>query len=393
MKVKIPTRILDEILSYIKIDESLYNSKEKDQQKFIKVLVELWVFIYDKQINDTEISNLKGYTNIHRSDLKRFNVQISGSRYEYSDLLKVLSISDLISINDKYSQGSFSKGYRIEMSSVTTDNLSEIEIDFDKVFCNNYNKSFWLDKYPKLSNLIEDAYNTTIDLDAYVTWINNNIGIELKPIIKNGKLCRRWLSFERAYHHIFLALKVNMKNLWFKLSDEGRFYSSLSNLPAGSVPFIKLYGCSTCNIDIKNCQPLLLSSLLSNEKFSLDTQNGTFYDNVAREYGCSRDEFKVLSYKYIFFGSKTLKSGKLYNAMEKLYSGLIDEINSIKEKECLAKKLQQIESDIIVKKIGKVKMFKVLRHDEVLVIKENADDIKRYLRKEFSKYNLNILIS
>jgi hypothetical protein len=387
MRVKIPTKVLDEIQSYIEIDSRLSNSNEKEQQKLIKILIELWLLIYNKQIDDKDLLNLKGYVNINKNDFKSFNIQISGLRYYYRDLLEMLMFSGLISINDKYSNNSFYKGYRIETTSIKTDYLSEIEIDFDKVCCNN-NKSFWLNKYKKQSNLIEDAYNTTINLDEYISWINNNIGIELKPILKNGRLTKRFLTEERGYHHIFLALKLNMKNIWFKLSDEGRFYSSISNLPSGSVPFIRLYGCKTINLDIKNCQPLLLSTIINNKQFSSDTQEGLFYDKMASELNMDRNEFKVLSYKYIFFGSNELKSGKIYDCMEKLYKGIMVEINNIKREGCLAKKLQKIESDIFVKSIGKIKMHKCLRHDEVIVMENNKELMVKCLRREFNLFNI-----
>jgi hypothetical protein len=391
MKVKVPTGILNEVISYIKIDGNISKSNEKQQQKFIKVLIELFMFIYDRQINDDEIFNLKGFTNINKKELKRFNIQI-GKRYEYKSLINILSFIGLISINEKYSVGSFSKGYRVESEYIKTTNLTEVDIDIDKVFHNTYNKSYWLNKYPIQSNLIEDVYNSFIDLDSYIHWLNNNIGTNLKPIIKNGFVMERVLNEERAYHHLFLALKVNMKNIWFKLSDEGRFYSSISNLPFGSIPFLKLYGYDTVGLDVRNCQPLLLSILLNNEKYSSDTQNGIFYKEMAKELGKSENEFKVLSFQYIFFNPKPLKSGKLYNAMEKRYKGIMDQINNIKKEGCLAKKLQTIESDIFVKGLGPLNMFKLIRHDEVIVTLNNKDTMSKYLRKEFKMFNINIII-
>lgn len=390
MKVKIPTKVLDEIQSYIKIDSRLSNLNEKNEQKLIKILIELWLFIYNKQIDDKDLLNLKGYTNIDSEEFK-FNIQLSGNRYKYKSLLNILKFIGLISINEKYSTGSFSMGYRVETTSIRTDYLSEIEIDFDKVSCNN-NKSYWLNKYPKQSNLIEDAYNSTIDLDEYINWINNNIGLKLKPILRGGRIVKRFLTEERGYQHIFLSLKLNMKNIWFKLSDEGRFYSSISNLPSGSIQFLKLYGCSTISLDIKNCQPLLLSTIINNKQFSYDTQGGLFYDKMATELNIKKDEFKVLSYKYIFFGSKQLKSGKIYDCMEKLYKGIMVEINNVKGEGCLAKRLQKIESDIFVKSIGKVKMHKCLRHDEVIVMVDNKNLMVKCLRKEFNLFNINLLI-
>lgn len=392
MKVRIPTKVLDKILSYIKIDNNLSKSKEKQQQKFIKVLIELFMFIYDRQINDDEIFNLKGFTNINEKELQNFNVQLNGNRYKYKNLLNILKFIGLISINEKYSTGSFSMSYRIETEYIKTTNLTEVNIDIDKVFHNTYNKSYWLEKYPNHSNLIEDSYNSSIDLDAYINWLNSNINTNLKPIIKNGFIVDRMLTEERAYHHLFLALKVNMKNIWFKLSDEGRFYSSISNLPSGAIPFIKLYGYDTISLDVRNCQPLLLSILLDNDEYSNDTQNGLFYKNMANDLGKTENEFKVLSFQYIFFNPKQLKSGQIYNAMESRYKGIMSQINKLKEEGCLARTLQTLESNIFVKGLGSLNMFKLLRHDEVIVMLNDRENISRYLRKEFGKFNINIII-
>jgi hypothetical protein len=324
--------------------------------------------------------------------LQNFNVQLNGNRYKYKSLLNILKFIGLISINEKYSTGSFSMGYRIETEYIKTTNLTEVYIDVDKVFHNTYNKCYWLEKYPNQSNLIEDAYNSSIDLDAYIHWLNNNINTNLKPVINNGFIVDRILTEERAYHHLFLALKVNMKNIWFKLSDEGRFYSSISNLPSGAIPFVKLYGCDTISLDVRNCQPLLLSILLNNEQYSNDTQNGLFYKNIAGDLGKGENEFKVLSFQYIFFNPKQLKSGQIYNAMENRYKDIMSEINNIKEEGCLAKTLQRLESDIFVKGLGPLSMFKLLRHDEVIVMLNDKENISRYLRKEFNKFNINIII-
>jgi hypothetical protein len=109
---------------------------------------------------------------------------------------------------------------------------------------------------------------------------------------------------------------------------------------------------------------------------------------MASELNMDRNEFKVLSYKYIFFGSNELKSGKIYDCMEKLYKGIMVEINNIKREGCLAKKLQKIESDIFVKSIGKIKMHKCLRHDEVIVMENNKELMVKCLRREFNLFNI-----
>jgi hypothetical protein len=396
MKLLIPVKLIDKISDAIDIDWRFSNLKEKNKQKLTKRLIELWYFIYQKQINDTDVKNLKYYVDIHSDEFRKFDIMIEGVRLRQQDLLKLLS--GLVKCNGSYLSNKYSYGFKIVTDFLSFSNLSEIQIDFNLIFKGTKNKEFWLNKYPNNKSLIEDAYNVSIDLDSYLNWMNSNVGIELNPVYdkKTGLLEKRFLTQERIYLHFNLALKVNLKNIWFKISNEGRFYSSISNLPSKSIDFIKLYGFETVRVDIKNCQPLLLSSMINNKEFKKDCEAGVFYENIGTAlFGESasylnRGKVKLMCYKFIFFGSKPLKSGKIYDAMEKVYKGTTSEINNIKQDTCLARELQKIESDIFVNKIGKLKMFKLLRHDEVIVSVNDKEKIKNFLVKEFKNKDLNI---
>lgn len=391
MKTTIPTSIINEILSYINIETDFNDISPKQTQKLIKTLIELWLFIYTKQTEDDTTTNLKGFTNIDKKELTKFNIQLLGIRLQYPDLIDILDRCDLIKINHKYNVGKFYKSYRIETSFIST-NYTQVDIDFQKVFSNTQSKKYWLERYTKYSNLIEDCYNTKIDMDQYIKWLINNEGIELKPILVDGRLTKRFLTKERIYLHINLALKINFQNIWFKISDEGRFYSSISNLPYTAVDFILLYGNKTSEIDIKNSQPLLLSLLVDNKTYSEDVRLGIFYKKVADDLKIKDKEFKILSFKYIFFNPKPLKSGKVYDSMKKLYGSLIDDINIIKEDGRLSHRLQKMESDIFVKKIGKLKMNKLIRHDQVIIKEGDYNIMKNYLENEYRKLGIEVII-
>ena len=396
MKIVVPTLLIEKIKDNITIEPNLSELKVKQEQKLIKRLIELWYFIYHKQINDNKSINLKYFVNVHKDELMIFKIEVGGIRLHYTKLLSLLY--NLVERNETYSSGSFSYGYRIKTDFISFGKLTEFEIDFNLIFKETKNKEFWIEKYPNQKNLIEDAYNTTIDLDEYLFWLKDNIGCELNPVYnkKTGFIEKRFLTEERLYQYFNMALKINLKNIWFKISNEGRFYSSISNLPKSAVQFIKLYNEKTIAIDITNCQPLLLSTMINNQKYKQDCVDGIFYDVLERtlsdESSTSRNEVKLLCYKYIFFGSKTLSSGKLYSAMEKEYKGVITQINNIKQDKCLAKTLQEIESDIFVNKIGKIRIPKLLRHDEVIVSLSNQERIKDYLIKEFNNINIKLKV-
>jgi len=392
VKIKIPTLLIEKVIESVDIDYRFNELKEPKKQKLIKRLIEFWFFIYQKQIDDNDAINLKFYTDIHSNNFTNFGIKVGGIRLNYKDLLKLMS--RLIESNGTYFSGQYSTGYRINTDFLKVSKLTECDIDLDLIFKKTLSKEFWLNKYPNNKNLIEDCYNASIDLDDYLFWMQNNIGIELNPVYnkKTGILEKRFLTEDKVYLYFCMALKVNLQNLWFKISDEGRFYSSISNLPKSSVKFIRLYNEKTTSVDISNCQPLLLSTMIDNKLYKKDCVNGLFYDELIKilpeEIG--RNEIKVMCYKYIFFGKNKLKSGKLYNAMNSRYNGVVEQINKIKEDTCLAKKLQTIESNIFVNNIGKLKVFKLLRHDEVIVSLSNESRTKDFLIKEFDNLKIKL---
>lgn len=395
----IPTSIIDLLSDYIKIDTSL-NINEKQEQRLIKSLVELWYFIYTRQIEDKDVENLKFFVNIDMKELHSlFRLKINKQDLTYKKLLDILEINNIVSINDKYKTGSFSKGYRIESDFLNTTNMTEFEIDFDKVFSNTKNKSVWLNLYPEHSHLIEDVYSSSISLDDYLKWLQDNEGIELKPVwLKKGGLRRRWLTKEAIYQHFNLALKLNLKNIWFKVSDQGRFYSSISNIAYTATPFLLIDGMKTRDIDISNSQPLLMSILLPEHlEYKKDVESGILYEKVAEQYNkiqtkqVSRDHLKMLMMK-LLFSPKLRMGGNLKKAMDSIYPGLVDAINKIKEDLVLSHKLQSIEADIFVEKIGKIKIKKLLRHDQVIVIESNYNLIEKFLILEYKKININLKI-
>ena len=390
MKTKVPTAVLETAIKSVKLR---LNLTESEQSKIIKRLIELWMFIYNKQISDDETISLKGYTNIDKNELDKFSIKVGQVRFRYKQLLEL--ISELVEVNDKYKVGSFSKGYRIITSSFG-DSLSEIDIDLSKSFTIMKSKEYWIEKYPNHKHLIEDSYKSSIELGEYLNWMFNNEGMELKPIIDGGFVKRRFLNRDRIWHHFLLALKLNISDLWFKVSNEGRFYSSISNLPYTAIDFMKFNYQSIVDIDIKNCQPLLLSSILGEcdglLQYKRDVEEGIFYEKMANELNMSRNEFKTLSYRFIFFNPKPLLSGKVYSSMVNLYGGVIHEINKLNNDGRLSHKLQELESKIIVDNIGKLNIPKLLRHDQVICLKEHKELVVKELLKEFKKLKLNPII-
>lgn len=387
----IPIKLLDAIKFGIESSIKYINLDEKSKLKLIKVLVSLWFYIYEKQRNDENTSTLKGYTNIHYTKLIKFKIMINRINIQYAELIEFLELLKLIEVNETYSAGNFSKSYRICTEFLELDFI-QFELDFDKIFDNIKDKKYWLKKYSDYKKQINDTYEVKINLTEYIKWINNNIGTELKPVINNGILETRFLTKERAYDYINDALKINLGNIWFKVSDEGRFYNSTTNLSYTALPFISLKRRNVKEIDVVNCQPLLLCGLIKNELYKKDVESGIFYQRMANELGKTRNEFKVLSYKYIFFSNKELKSGSIYDALNKLYPDFIQELNSLRKQINISREMQKIESSIFVDKISNYDFKMILRHDAVFVYEEDYEIVKRLVEGEFKKLGLNVSI-
>jgi len=388
MKLLIPTRVQEKVRFTIQKEIDFINLTEKQKLNLNKKLLSLWYFIYYKQKKDDNIITLDGYVNIHSDELKSFLFKYNENKYHYNKLLILLKDVNLIDINDRYSANKFSQSYRIS-TDILDNNFEEVEIDFEKIFYNLKNKLYWLKKYTNFKKQINETYEVKIDLNDYIIWLKENINLELKPVINNGILERRFLTKERIWDYINDALMINYDNIWFKVSNEGRFYNSTTNLSYTALPFIKLKRRSIKEIDVANCQPLILSKLINNNEYKSDCELGIFYDNLSRELNITRNEAKVLSYKYIFFSNKKLKTGKIYNAMEKLYKGVIEQINELRDKIEISKEMQKIESDIFVNKISNLDFKMMLRHDAVYVYEEDYDIIKSYVIREFNKIGLN----
>jgi hypothetical protein len=388
MNILIPYKIYERLTSIVEIQFYEYN--EKDKTKLNKRLIELWYFIYNRQKDDETIDTLKGFTNIKFIKFEKFRININKYRFTSQILLNLLEENDLIEINHKYSKTNFSKGYKIK--TIESTNYAEVEIDFDIIFNNFKTKKYWLRKYPSLKKQIKEAYEVKVDLGDYITWLKSNLNTNLKPIIKNGILQKRVLTEERIYNYINTALVVNYGNLWFKVSGEGRFYNTLTNLSYTSIDFLKLKRRNIVEIDVKNCQPSILSLLIENDKYKKDVEAGVFYNRMADELGKTRNEFKVLSYKYIFFSKRQLKSGPIFEALEKLYPDFIEEMNKLRKIKNVSNELQKIESSIFVDIISHLDYKMMLRHDAVFVYEEDFEYVKRIVVSEFKKKGVNVKI-
>ena len=381
-KMPIPTALFDTTRELVREKSIELNLKINQEAKLVVKLIELWMFIYDNQ------EDLDFYVNLPKTILKKFKFNANNKRLEYYKLLELLENGNLIDVNDKYSVGNFSKSYRIKTDFIKG-NYTELELSIKKIFKDYKSKSFWISKYPKFRKQIEEAYNINIELNNYIKWLMSNKGMELPPYFKNGVMIKRYLDSKTIFNYIYNAIKVNLGIHWFRISNEGRFYSRLTNTSNTALNFIKLNDKPIYELDVSCCQPLLLSNFIKSDEFRKDCESGLFYDKIGKELNYERSKVKLLSYKYIFFKKDTLNSGVMYDVMEKLYPSVMEQINNLKIKYGnLACELQKLESEVFVNNLSFMDVDMMLRHDAIYVHEENIDMMKKEIKKQFNKIGL-----
>jgi hypothetical protein len=384
MNITIPTPLVDIIFQAINIDATFMDFNEKQKQKIFNNCIELWLYILSQQDGNN-------YINIHNTTLDKYYVKID-KKYGYKYFLTILENANILDINNKFKYGTFPKSYRVLCNFTADKNTTEINIDLNKVFHNIQSKEYWLDKYPKYAHLIEDCYRTKIELNDWVIFLYSNENIKLKSTIKNGFFKERYLNADRIMDYIMRAIKVNVNNLWFGISEQGRFYSSIASLPALITPFIRIDNKPVESIDIPNCQPLLLSSLIGNNDYKQDVENGLFYEKLGKimygEWNVDVKQKVKLQVMVRFFNQDQLKTGEFVDAINFLYPGFIQQLNLLKETNKIAHLTHKMESTIMVEGVGSLNMNKILKHDEVLIYKENVTKVKKYIENKI----LNIFL-
>jgi hypothetical protein len=393
MNITIPTPLVDIIFQSINVDATFSSLTETQKQKVFNNCIELWLYIFSQQDDDK-------YINIHNSTLDKYYVKLD-KKYGYKYILNILEEAKILEINNKFKYGNnignFPKSYRVLCNFTTDKNTTEININLDKVFNNIQDKQYWIAKYPQYAHLIEDCYKTKIELNDWVSFLYANENMKLKSNIKNGFFKERYLNTNRIMDYIMRAIKINVNNLWFGMSAQGRFYSSVASLPSIITPFIRLDNQPVVSIDIPNCQPLLLSSIINNKDYKKDVENGVFYEKLGKIiYGEWNDDIKQkvkLQVMIRFFNEDQLKTGDFFTALNFLYPGFIKELNLLKETNKIAHITHKMESLIMVDGVGSLNMNKLLKHDEVMIYKENFAIVKRFIEnKIFNIFSVKVNI-
>ena len=362
-------------------------------------LLELWFTIYtehqatqrslESDFYSSAISNV--YANIHRDKLAPFCIRIGGRQLQYAELLRHLQEAGTIDINGSYSvDKAFTKSYRPALG-ITYDRITTIDLHIDRFvrfLQRRVSAESYIAEHPNLKKHIEALYATTVDLEQAFHLIH-----------------RADLGAAVSYALQTRAIKVALGIHFFTESSTCRLYTSIAGFPKLLLPALRLHGEPLVEIDARNCQPLLLAGLITNEGYQQDVESGWFYDHMASHMGLTRDEFKRLSFEKIFFNNAKI-TGKLALALETVYPGLPAQINALKctgpaqareweaageEWRFLWHKLQSFEADIFVTTAEEWDGPCLSRHDSLLVpLSADWPALKNRLDTEFAIHGLEV---
>jgi hypothetical protein len=393
--VPLPKEVIIKTQNYI---NSTYPTiTVKQSTKLFSMIVNLWFFIKTEHVHDlvrleSQKKSLKdhpklhyNFTNIHTKRLLPYMINIAGKVLNYTRLIDALVQLDLIEVNPKYKAKSFSKSYRPHVD-IQYDNTQNVQI-CSKRLLKNYKQK--LDLYKDnpfiYRKMIDDMYKTKIDLEALWDHLDQSIG---STYSKNTDAT---LTHSKAYAMKIQSIKINMGLHFFTVSDTGRVYNSISNLPTIMLPYVKLNGKEVVELDAANSQPLLLSGIISHDVFKKDVESGIFYDRMAESEGITRSEFKKKAFRWIFFNDEPI--GPVWKErLDKVYPGLSDKINEIKKGAPLWKLLQTAEANIWIK-LAQKQLFPICtRHDSFLVNPSHVGEIKKQLISTYKKMGMKVKI-
>lgn len=213
---------------------------------------------------------------------------------------------------------------------------------------------------------IEHYIHKTHDIDSLRKRLNTIFALSSKRFIKRGK------KSDRVYH-------------------------SFSNISRVSRPYLSFNDDDFNDIDIVNCQPLLLCYLLKKRGMGIDSEyihdctTGTIYERFVSE-SFDRDKVKVELYRCIFFDFKPKEevNKKFKERYPKTWASLqvIDN-----EKDTLASQLQNIEADIFNRIVpalseGYFTLFDAVYFTDIL----DASSIAEYIVNRFKEFDLEVTI-
>ena len=357
----------------------LFNLTDVDQHYVDKFLYIVHL-LYEKYILNPVIKKTNGYINLNFKNL----IAVLGKKTR--KIIRRLVQLEIIETDWHYIKGLKSRGFRIS-------------------------KKFGYVNFKKRKTIIPIPKQEIKFANENERYIYDN----MKSLIFNDQLSTkqikelRSLSVEARQSITFLIEKIKNKDFFFSRDYKtGRIFHNISNLKREiRLNFTFSGGQHIIEIDVKNCQPLLLGKFVTDpvelQRFKeiTESEDTDFYEWIQANLpvygpGLTRDKIKEKVYQVIFGEIELTHTKPIYKLLAHHFPSLIRNIIKIKENNhnALAIELQRLEASIMIGKVvsehKKARIPIITVHDSVLVPADCAEKSAKILAEAFKDHGFNI---
>lgn len=324
--------------------------------------------------------------------------------YLYNYYINYLIENKIITLISNYKKGVSSRKYSLN-NKIINSKIERRYRNTDKVLLKKYKKKVmdsidfsdnddYLISKDIREKLISDLFSVDIQFDRAIFFLDS---------LKSS-------DFDIYNRNVYSVECVNDKHIFYHFDNYGRMHTNFTILRS----FIRkncllIDGEETCEIDIKNSQPLFLSKLIKDsntkwvkedefELFKELTLNGNYYQYMMNTLGIKkRNEAKEFTYKVLF--GRNVNSSKADKAFRSVFPTIHNFIKLYKKEsgdyKIMAYDLQKAESNLIFNRIIRriieiypdIKMITV--HDSIVFPKKYKDVVNSIFEQEL-KNEFNI---
>lgn len=324
----------------------------------------------------------------------------------YAKIIDIFCQMGIFTRNDTYSQGKFTKSYRISPEHYNSEFYSyDLEYAVGAKRRLKYIAKL-KEKQSEKQDFIDDR-SKQLKLEQYQININILNNKYEKPVNVNRI---------RRINDIMNNDELDNSKYFYNITDPktGRIYTTVSGMQREARECLLYNGEKMVELDIKNCQPMLLATFYNKkdadhikerEKYLNVIKNDDLYEFVNRRLTIpyrSRKTLKGKTYKHIFYGSLSSCSGEMWDIFEHHFPILahIVSINKLNlGKNGFACDMQRKEADVVIDGL----LYWVMKnrpdwglipiHDGVIVQQSIAEECqKEFLRIFKEKTGLDAII-
>jgi hypothetical protein len=318
--------------------------------------------------------------------------------YLYKHYIDYLVEMNIIKMICNYKKGYTSRIYSLNPI-IFKERIRRIQNE-DKVLIKKYKK--------KVFDTIDfvDINQSTIDVNVREKLISDLFSVDIDIERSLFYLdCLKKEDIDIYNRNVYSVESINDKHIFYHFDDYGRLHTNFTILKS----FIRkncllIDGQETCELDIKNSQPLFLCKLISDSKtvwvnkeefnfFKQLTVTGKFYQYLMQVTGeKQRGLIKEMTYKVLFGRNRSNSKPDMIfsNVFPTIYNFIKLYKKEFNNHKILAHDLQRAESNLIYNKIinkimliyPEIKIITV--HDSIVFAKSHREKIQKIFDYELS---------